>query len=98
LIRQVSDDVLQPGLRIVNPLLQIHKMSVRTQEVKEAATVPSSEGWIVTLDVSLLFNLDPVRAPEVYRTLGTDYKDVFIEPQLRSQVRGATAAFEAKPL
>ncbi len=98
LFGRVSDDVLHPGLRVVNPLLQIHKMSVRTQEVKETATVPSSEGLIVTLDVSLLFNLDPAKAPDVYRTLGMGYRDVFVEPQLRSHVRGATASFEAKGL
>ncbi len=98
LFGNVSDDILHPGLRVVNPLLQIHKMSVRTQEVKETATVPSSEGLIVTLDVSLLFNLDPGKAPDVYRTLGRSYTDVFVEPQLRSHVRGATASFEAKGL
>lgn len=98
LFGNVSDDVLHPGLRIVNPLLRIHRMSVRTQEVKETAAVPSSEGLIVTLDVSLLFNLEPAQAPDVYRTLGMGYRDVFVEPQLRSHVRGATASFEAKAL
>lgn len=98
LFGKVSDDPLGPGIRLVNPMVDVHKMSVRTQEVKEAAAVPSSEGLIVTLDVSLLFNLDPKKAPEVYRTLGMNYINVFLEPQLRSHVRGATASFEAKAL
>ncbi|MGH7546004.1 MAG: prohibitin family protein [Gemmatimonadota bacterium] len=98
LFGSVSDDILHPGLRIVSPLLRIHQMSVRTQELKETAAVPSSEGLIVTLEVSLLFNLEPAKAPDVYRTLGTSYRDVFVEPQLRSHVRGATASFEAKAL
>jgi regulator of protease activity HflC (stomatin/prohibitin superfamily) len=95
---RVSDRYLQPGVRIVNPMVTVHKMSVRTQEIMETATVPSSEGLIVRLDVSLLFNLDPEQAPEVYRTLGTGYREVFVIPQLRSHVRGATASFEAKAL
>lgn len=98
LFGKVSDDILQPGARIVNPLLTIHRMSVRTQEIKETANVPSVEGLNITLDVSLLFNLEPSTAPQVYRTLGSDYLRIFIEPQLRSHVRGATASFEAKAL
>jgi len=94
----VSDRVLQPGVRIVNPLARIHKMSVRTREVTETADVPSSEGLVVHMDVTLLYNLDPAYAPEVYRTLGLDYEAILVQPQLRSHLRDATAAFEAKAL
>ena len=94
----VSDRVLQPGVRIVNPLARVHKMSVRTREVTETADVPSSEGLVVHMDVTLLYNLDPEHAPEVYRTLGLDYETILVQPQLRSHLRDATAAFEAKAL
>ena len=94
----VSDRVLQPGVRIVNPLARIHKMSVRTREVTETADVPSSEGLVVHMDVTMLYNLDPTHAPEVYRTLGMDYESILIQPQLRSHLRDATASFEAKAL
>jgi regulator of protease activity HflC (stomatin/prohibitin superfamily) len=94
----VSDRVLQPGVRIVNPLARIHKMSVRTREVTETADVPSSEGLVVHMDVTMLYNLDPTYAPEVYRTLGLNYEGILIQPQLRSHLRDATAAFEAKAL
>jgi regulator of protease activity HflC (stomatin/prohibitin superfamily) len=98
LFGRVSDRYLQPGIRVVNPMVTVHEMSVRTQEIMERAAVPSSEGLILSLDVSLLFNLDPQKAPDVYRTLGPGYVDVFVVPQLRSYVRGATAEFEAKAL
>jgi len=94
----VSDRVLQPGVRIVNPLARIHKMSVRTREVTETADVPSSEGLVVHMDVTMLYNLDPAYAPQVYRTLGMDFESILIQPQLRSHLRDATASFEAKAL
>lgn len=94
----VSDRFLNAGVRIVNPMVRVHRMSVRTQEIKGTASVPSSEGLILTLDVSLLYNLNPQEAPDVYRTLGLDDETVFVSPQLRSHVRGATASFEAKAL
>jgi regulator of protease activity HflC (stomatin/prohibitin superfamily) len=73
-------------------------MSVRTQEIKETAEVPSSEGLMVNVEASLLYNLSPEMAPEVYRTLGNNYVSVFVEPQFRSHLRGITASFEAKAL
>jgi regulator of protease activity HflC (stomatin/prohibitin superfamily) len=98
LFGHVSDRVLQPGVRLVNPLARVHKTSVRTREVTESADVPSSEGLVMHVDVTLLYNLAPETAPEVYRSLGPDYETVFIQPQLRSHLRDATASFEAKAL
>lgn len=94
----VSSTVLQPGVRLVVPLTRVVKMSVRTQEIKEVAEVPSKEGLIMNLEVSLLFRLDPTRAPEVYKTIGTNYPEVVVEPQFRSAIREITASYEAKAL
>jgi regulator of protease activity HflC (stomatin/prohibitin superfamily) len=95
---KVGDRPLQAGVRIVNPLARVHKMTIRTQEATEAADVPSSEGLVMHVDVTLLYNLDPALAPQVYKTLGPDYEQVLIQPQLRSHLRDATASFEAKAL
>ena len=51
-------------------------MSVKTQEVKEAAEVPSKEGLIMDLEVSLLYRLDPAKAAEIYKTVGRDYPEI----------------------
>jgi regulator of protease activity HflC (stomatin/prohibitin superfamily) len=95
---KVSDRTLSAGLHLVNPLLRIHKFSIRTQEVTEQANVPSKEGLSVHLDVSLLFSLNPEKAAQVYKTIGPDYMRVVVVPQLRSVIRGVTASYEAKAL
>lgn len=95
---KVSDEVLDAGFHLVNPLYTIHKMSVRTEELKETANVPSREGLVVGLEVSLLFSLQKDKAPQVFRTLGPEYVDVVLEPSLRSVVRGVTASYDAKAL
>ena len=94
----VYDDSLQAGMHVVNPLLRIHKMSIRTQQLTEDAVVPSKEGLAVNLDLSSLFSLNPVNAPEVYKTIGLSYVQVIVVPAMRSVVRGATAEYEAKAL
>ncbi len=55
----VSPGVLTPGIGMVMPFTRVVKMSIQTQELKEAADVPSKEGLILNLEVSLLFQLDP---------------------------------------
>jgi regulator of protease activity HflC (stomatin/prohibitin superfamily) len=98
LFGKVSDQVVAPGIHVVNPLAKIHKMSVRTQELKETVDLPSREGLTVKVDVSLLFSLDPAKAPEVFRTIGYDYVNIVIVPQVRSVVRDVTSGYDAKAL
>jgi prohibitin 1 len=95
---RVSDNTLKAGIQIVNPLARVVQMSIQTQEVKETMDVPSKEGMTMGIEVSGLFHLDPDKAADVYRSVGTDYVGVLLEPQFRSTVRGVTASYEAKAL
>jgi len=93
---RVSDRILSPGINLIAPGTHVVKFSVQTRELKEAASVPTSEGLIVNLDVSLLFRLRPEAAARVYKTIGTRFEGVVIDPQLRSIIRDVTAEYEAK--
>ena len=95
---KISSNTLKPGIHLVNPLLTIRPMDIRTQEITEQASVPSKEGMNVNLDVSILYSLDPSMAADIYKTIGRDYARIFVVPTLRSEVRGATTAYEAKAL
>ncbi|MBI4211361.1 MAG: prohibitin family protein [Deltaproteobacteria bacterium] len=94
----VDNQSLDAGIRIINPLANIHKMTIRTQQIAEEATVPSREGLSVSIDLSILFSLDPRSAPNVFKTIGLDYVTTVVNPQIRSVVRGVTAEYDAKAL
>jgi regulator of protease activity HflC (stomatin/prohibitin superfamily) len=98
LFGSVSPNTLKSGLNLVNPLARVAKLSVKTQEIKEVMDVPSREGLTMQLEASVLFHLDPEKAAEVYKTLGTDYVAIILQPQFRSVTRGVTAQFEARAL
>jgi prohibitin 1 len=98
LFGRVTGERLDEGIHIVNPLKRVAELSVRTQEVKEHASVPSSEGLIMQLESSLLYRLDPGHAPEVFQTLGPDYAQVVIIPNFRSVMRAVTSAHTASAL
>jgi prohibitin 1 len=95
---RVTGDVLSEGLHFVNPLKVNNTLSVRTVEMKETASVPSNEGLIMTLDTSLLFHLDAHKADDVFRSIGPDYLEVVVEPNLRSAIRAVTATHSANAL
>lgn len=94
----VSDNTLKAGVNIVNPMANIVKFSIKTQEFKETMNVPSDEGLSVSLEISLLFRLNPDQANQIYKTVGPDYSDIILLPQFRSVVRGVTANYQAKAL
>ena len=98
LFGQVTNQQLAEGIHIINPLKAVTKISIRTQESKEVAEVPSSEGLLIHLEASLLYRLDPARATDVYQKIGTDYMEVVVSPNFRSVMRTATAAHTASAL
>ena len=94
----VSDETLKAGVNIVNPAARIEKFSVKTQEIKEVMNVPSKEGLSVQLEISLMYRLNPDKANEIYKTVGSNYREIILLPQFRSVVRGVTARYQAKAL
>jgi len=94
----VSSDVIYPGLLVKGPFTAIISMNIQTQEVKESASVPTSEGLIVGLETSLLYRINPANAANLYKTVGMNYQEVIINPNLRSAIREVTSKYEAKAL
>jgi len=94
----VSPNVLPPGVHLIVPFTRVHKMSVRTEELKETAEVPSKEGLMMDLEGSVLYRLDPEKAADVYKTVGANFAEVIVIPQVRSAIREITASYDAKAL
>jgi regulator of protease activity HflC (stomatin/prohibitin superfamily) len=84
---KVTNETLSEGIHLINPFKSSTEMSIRTQEIKESASVPSAEGLVMNLDTSLIYHLDPAKAAEVYQKIGPNYLVVFIEPNLRAAIR-----------
>jgi prohibitin 1 len=98
LFGRVTGEVLPEGMHLINPFKTTNEMSIRTQEIKESASVPSSEGLVMNLDTSLIYHLDPAKAADVYQKIGPSYETVLIEPNLRAAIREATASHTANAL
>lgn len=98
LFGRVTGDVLPEGIHLINPLKAVREVSIQTQQIKETASVPSSEGLVVGLDTSLIFHLDRNKAAEVIQGIQPPYEETLVEPTLRSAIRSVTAAHTANAL
>ena len=98
LFGRVTGEVLPEGIHLINPFKSNNEMSIRTQEIKESASVPSSEGLVMNLDTSLIYHVNPDKASEVFQKIGPNYVDVLVEPNLRAAIREATASHSANAL
>ncbi len=94
----VSQTTLKAGINLINPLARVVKFSVKTEELKETMDVPSKEGLTVQLEISALFHLNPEKAAEVYKSVGENYIEILLVPQVRSVSRGVTAGYDARAL
>jgi prohibitin 1 len=98
LFGKVTGEILPEGIHLVNPFKINNQMSVRTQEIKESASVPSSEGLVINLDTSLIYHLNPAHAADVFQKLGRRFVEIVVEPSLRAAIREATASHTANAL
>ena len=95
---RVTGRTVPEGIHLVSPLSRVHELDIKTQQIKERATVPSREGLIMGVEASVLYHLQPEMAADVYQKIGTGYADVLLVPNFRSAIRGVTADNTASSL
>jgi regulator of protease activity HflC (stomatin/prohibitin superfamily) len=98
LFGRVTGEMLPEGIQLINTFKTNNELSIQTQTIKESANVPSSEGLMMNLDTSLIYQLNPDKAAEVFQKIGANYETVVIEPMLRAAIREATASHTANAL
>lgn len=111
LFGKVKPNIITEGLHIVNPLLSIKKMSIRTQEYTmsiaeregrvrgdDSIAGLTKEGLRVLLDLTVWFRVVPDQAPRLYQKVGPDYETVILRPAVRTSVRNIIALYEAKDI
>lgn len=95
----ISDNEVGTGIELLVPLVQSMEVyDVKTQEIKETSTVPSSEGLIITLDVSILYRLESTGVAELRKSVNKNFKETLIIPYMRNEIRDTVSGYEAKTI
>jgi len=108
LFGKVNNKVLYEGLNFVNPLIEIYQANIRTQnytmsqgaeegmqQSDDAITILSNDGLNVNVDITILYRINPIEAPNIYRNLGPNYERVIARPVVRTGIRNSAAQFKA---
>jgi regulator of protease activity HflC (stomatin/prohibitin superfamily) len=108
LFGSVKNDVLHSGLHFVNPLYEIKKVDVKTQNYTmsgvndegnksgdDAIRVLTSDGLEVTIDLTVLYRVGAVDAPKLYQQTGLDFKDKIVRPITRTKIRDNAVYYQA---
>ncbi len=95
----ISDEPLPAGVAFVVPVArQVETWNIKLQELKETAQVPSSEGLLVGLDTSLLFQVQPTQAPSLRKTVGVNFVGALIVPYFRNAVRDVVSGYKVEKI
>jgi regulator of protease activity HflC (stomatin/prohibitin superfamily) len=111
LFGSVQNDVLESGPHFINPLVSVTNFSVQTQnytmsaksnegqvEGDDAIRVLSSDGLEVTIDLSILYRVQPSKAPYILQNIGQDYQDKIVRPITRTAIRDNAVNYVAVDL
>jgi regulator of protease activity HflC (stomatin/prohibitin superfamily) len=108
LFGEVQEDVIYEGLNIVNPLVDIIDVDIKTQNYTmtsirgegqirgdDAIPVLTKDGLQVVIDLTALYKLLPSVAPKIIKTIGVDFELKIIRPIIRSKIRDNAANYAA---
>ncbi len=111
LFGKVQNDILESGLHFINPLLELRKLDVKTQNYTmsgvhdegdqsgdDAIRVLSSDGLEVVIDLTVLYRVIPSEAPNIVRKLGADYTNKVVRPITRTKIRDNAVYYDAVSL
>lgn len=111
LFGNIQNEVLGSGLHLVNPLLEIIPMDVKTQNYTmsgindegtkngdDAIRVLTSDGLEETIDLTVLYRVIGSEVPKLLRETGVDYRDKVVRAITRTRIRDNAVYYQAVDL
>ena len=107
----VQPDILESGLHIINPLLDVTDFDIQTQNYTmsavqsegaqqgdDAIRVLSNDGLEVVIDLTVLYKIIPTDAPKIFKQIGVNYNDKIVRPVTRTRIRDNAVYYDAVAL
>lgn len=108
LFGKVQKNVLPSGLHMINPMMDIVEVDIRTknytmsgmsdegtQQQDDAIHTLSADGLEVTIDLTVLYRVLPSDAPQLIAKIGMDYEDKVVRPVARTMIRDNAVYYDA---
>jgi len=108
LFGKVQKEILYSGLNIINPLVEVHTIDIKTQNYTmsgvhdegdkagdDAIRVLTADGLEVIIDLTVLYRVLATESPNIVRETGLDFKDKIVRPVTRTRIRDNAVYFTA---
>ena len=111
LFGEVKPTILESGLHIVNPMIDVTPFDIQTQNYTmsalneegdkqgdDAIRVLSADGLEVIIDLTVLYRVEPNEAPVIFKKIGVNYSDKIVRPVTRTRIRDNAVFYDAVSL
>lgn len=111
LFGKVQKRVLSSGLHLVNPLVEVIEVDIRTMNYTMSSTLDeghrsgddairtlSADGLEVIIDLTVLYRVIPADAPQLIDKIGLNYEDKVVRPIARTEIRDNAVNYNAVAL
>lgn len=96
---KLNNQIIQPGAVGYNPFLtKIIKMPIRTMNMEINSNLPSREGLNVSAVISILYRIQPDKAPHIVETIGVGNEINVISSVFRSTAADVCSRYFAKDM
>lgn len=95
---KVEDTTLEAGLHVKAPYQQVVVMDNRTQKQQLELKCFSSDIQEVSINYSINYQIQKSNAQKIYKSIGTDYYRVVMEPRIQEAVKSVIAKYTAESL
>lgn len=96
---RLNKNVIQPGAVSYNPFItKVIKMPIRTMNMEITSNLPSKEGLNVAAVISILYRIEPAKAPYIVENIGVGNEQNVISSVFRSTAADVCSRFFAKDM
>ena len=94
----VEDATYEAGVHFKLPIQEVVVMDNRTQKARLELKCFSSDIQEVTVNYSINYQIEKENAQRIYKTIGTEYYTVVMEPRIHEAVRSVISKYSAENL
>jgi regulator of protease activity HflC (stomatin/prohibitin superfamily) len=111
LFGKVQPQTLNSGLSFINPLMDVTDIDIRTlnytmsgvhdegtKSGDDAIKVLTADGLEVTIDLSVLYRVNPAETPKLITDIGVNFEDKIVRPITRTRIRDNSVYYDAVSL
>lgn len=96
---KVVNSSTSEGINFRLPIVErIEKMNVKVQKIELDAASASRDLQDVNMSLAVNYRVDSESARELYKTVGSNYKDTVLEPAIKESIKSVISEYTAEEL